>query len=123
MDSNKKAWHDCETCRGVKVIPSKICGDLYDVCPECHGAGGRDWVQNAMGRYDDIDPNLRGTVVYSNIQRLIQMIYEEGRKIGMDISVDVKSNPGGYHDRMYTISPSGLGSHVHSSSPYNGGGS
>ena len=89
MHFNDKGRIECKRCRGNHTISLRV-SDLIEVCPECNGSGGRDWVEHAMGRPSEYSQQAAIHAVHRNIQTLMQLIYEEGRKIGEYIQVDVK---------------------------------
>lgn len=109
MDYENETWHECKRCDGQKIIPRYIHG-LSEVCPQCGGSGGRDWVANAMDRYEEKEKDLSMNVAQSNIQRLIHMIYEEAANIGIQVKVNVEPIP---HTHQKSYSVGNMASHVH----------
>lgn len=88
---NDKGVIECAECRGHKVIHKPV--DLIEVCPSCRGAGGSDWVEYAMSRRSEYSQQMLFNTAHRNIQHLIHLIYEEGRKVGEDINVKIEHRP------------------------------
>jgi hypothetical protein len=108
MDCDKEAWHRCRECQGRQIIPYRPRG-LSELCPVCRGHGGRDWIDNARDQYPPRNDKLEQKIMYANIQRLQQMIQEEGLKVGLTLRVTVEPIE---HNHNYTMHS--IGGHVHS---------
>jgi len=92
----------CPECKGQKVIPMRLKMPLLEVCPNCKGGGSFDWVEYTMGRIKKESTQTEYYVVQRNIHTLIQMIKEEGMKVGKHISVEIRSEPMSYGFSPFT---------------------
>lgn len=92
MDFNDDGQKICNTCQGYKLTDKKVIR-LLEVCPECKGAGNIDWVEYVMGRPQQRSQQVEYYAAQRNIQMLIQMIKDEGRRCGQEIMVEIKHIP------------------------------
>jgi len=113
MDYDKEAWHTCRECQGRQIVPYRPRHGLSELCPSCKGHGGRDWVDNARDQYPPRNDTLEQNIIYSNIQRLQQMIQDEGQKVGIVLEVTVRPVQ---HNHNFTYQT--MGGHVHSAAGY-----
>ena len=92
---------NCPECEGQKMIHMRIKHPLLEVCPRCKGAGSYDWVEYTMGRIKKDSESTRYYVAQRNIHTLMQMIKEEGMKIGQQINIELRTKPIRYDVPFY----------------------
>lgn len=95
---------DCPKCNGRKIIPIKFNLSLHDICPVCKGAGKRDWIEKAMGRFPRAEiQNLKRDIISRNVQNLIREAQIQAAELGMSLDIEYKMNNSGhdYFNRMY----------------------
>jgi hypothetical protein len=103
VEFNEDGIVECCHCDGRKIIPMQVHG-LAEVCPKCKGSGGRDWVENVMGRATE-NYSMRENVAYRNIQNLMYLIREEAMKIGRYVVVDIQDKTEEYENRQLMSYP------------------
>lgn len=90
MDFDNNGNIKCDYCRGDKIILKSV--SIHEVCPRCNGAGGEDWIIHAMGRKPNAT-HITHDVVQRNIFKMIQLIKEEGLKLGINMIVTIEQEP------------------------------
>ena len=82
----------CPKC-GERYLES-VSFSLLRVCSNCNGLGKIDWVDCLIGREGRQKKKrdyLERDIVMRNIQYLMQLIQEEGMRVGLEVKIDIKT--------------------------------